>query len=128
MLKVVFPYATVEYIEPVIYFRVTKGGVLDGKMIKDVIDAGLKLCNNQPHVLLTDARISADLTTDARRTGASKENTKNLVASAIVVKWLAQRLSANVFIAVNKPHYPTMVFNDEKKAMKWLMEKWKERK
>lgn len=102
--------------------------LLDEETVKEVIDAGNRLCNYAPHLLLTDARVTVDLTTEARKTAAKRENTKNIVASAIVVKWLAQRLISNVFITVNKPHYPTQVFNDEKKAIKWLMERWSERR
>ena len=125
MNKIEFSYATIEYKEPIVYFRVTKGIVLDEKKILECIEAGNKLCDYKPHLLLTDARVSADLSPEARKAGAAKKNTVNVIASAIVVKWLAQRLSANVFMQINKPHYPIRVFNDEKKAIKWLMEHWK---
>jgi hypothetical protein len=76
-------------------------------------------------MLLTDARVQADLSPEARKVAADKKNSANIIASAIVVKWLAQRLIANVFIEVNKPSYPNRVFNDEQKAVKWLLEQMK---
>ena len=125
MSKIEFPYATVEYEEPIIYFRVTKPVIFSGERILEVINAGRKLCNDEPHLLLTDVRVLAELTPEARKVGASKENTKNLIAQAILVKWLGTRLAVSVFTKVNKPHYPVKVFNDEAKAVKWLMTHWR---
>ena len=122
MNRAEFDYAVIEYIEPIVYFRVTKGIVLDKGKIAEIIDAGLKLCNNKPHLLLTDVRVPADVTPDAREIAST---TPNVVAQAIVVKWLAQRLIANVFMEINKPNYPMRVFNDEESAVKWLMVQWK---
>ena len=99
--------------------------VFTGEKILEIINTGRKLCDDKPHVLLTDVRVLAELTPEARKVGASKENTKNLVAHAMVVKWLGTRMGANVFLAINKPHYPLRVFNDEAKAVKWLLEKMK---
>lgn len=121
MSKVEFPYATVEYKEPIVYFRVTKPIVFSEEKILAVIAAGRKLCNDRPHMLLTDVRVLAELTPKARKAGASKENTKNLLAQAIVVRWLGTRLAINVFMQVNKPHYPVKVFTNEAKAVKWLL-------
>jgi hypothetical protein len=122
MSEVKFSYATLEYKEPIVYFRVTKGIVLQEEQILECIEAGNKLCDYKPHLLLTDARVGADLSPGARKAGSAKKNTANVIAQAIVVKWLAQRLSANVFIQIDKPHYPMRVFNDEQKAVKWLLE------
>ena len=122
MNQIIFDYATIEYKEPIVYFRLTKGVVLDEKMVLECIEAGNKLAGYKPHLLLTDARVQADLSPEARKAAADKKNTATIIASAIVVKWLAQRLISNVFMEINKPHYPTRVFNDEQKAVKWLLE------
>jgi hypothetical protein len=124
MNKIILPYATVEYIEPVIYFRITRDVVMDVKEVIEVMEAGNKVANYQPHVLLTDARISVDVTAEGRKAGESRDNTQYLVAQAVVVKYLAQRLIANVFMTINKPKFPMQVFNDEQKALDWLMKKW----
>jgi hypothetical protein len=122
MSKVTLPFATIEYIEPIVYFRITREGLLNDKEILEAIDAGVHLCHYKPHLLLTDARINADLTPEARKAGANINNTTHVIAQAILVKWLAQRLIATVFMQVNKPHYPVRIFNNEGKAVKWLME------
>ena len=121
MSKIEFPYATVEYKKPIVYFRVTKPVLFTGKKILAVIEAGKKLCNDKSHLLLTDVKVLAELTSEARKIAASKENTENLVAQAIVVKWVATKLIANAFMKLNKPHYPVKTFSDEGKAVKWLL-------
>jgi hypothetical protein len=122
MSKVILPFATIEYTEPIVYFRITREGLLDAKEILEAIDAGVRLCHYKPHLLLVDARTPVDLTPEARKAGANINNTTHVIASAILVKWLAQRLLSTLFIKVNKPHYPVRIFNDEEKAVKWLIE------
>lgn len=39
----------------------------------------------------------------------------------MVMRWLAQRLIASVYVELNKPSFPFRVFTDEEKAVKWLL-------
>lgn len=130
MNKIELPFAIIEYKEPIVYYKMTKDVMYDGKMIQQIIDAGNKLCDKKPYLVLSDVRVSADLTAEAREVAVEKKNADNIIADAVLVKWLAQRLGTNVLIQLNKPPYPMQVFTDEDKAVKWLLEQkalWEER-
>ena len=118
-------YASVEYKEPIVYLRFKNDVVLGAKEVLEIGEAGDKLCNHKPRLILTDARVPVDITKQGREVSSIPENYANVIANAVVVKWLAQRLIANVFMEVNKPPYPMRVFTDEKKAVNWLLEQQK---
>lgn len=42
------------------------------------------------------------------------------VADAFVVRNLQQRISANFYLRVNRPGYPTQYFNSKEEALTWL--------
>lgn len=59
------------------------------------------------------------------RKWASKKSNRNVnsVADAIVCKNLPQKMIANFYLKINKPDYPTKIFSDFEKAVKWAQEK-----
>jgi hypothetical protein len=124
MSEIELPYAIVEYKEPIIYLRLTKAILWGVKEITEYNEAVDKLREGKHHVSFTDARVGADLSPEAREIAAKSPF---VVANAVLVKWLAQRLITNVFVKVNKPPFPMQVFTEEDKATKWLMDEWNKR-
>ena len=51
---------------------------------------------------------------------ASDEGLRYTIADALVVKSLAQRITANFYLAVNAPRKPSRIFNSERHAIEWL--------
>jgi hypothetical protein len=122
MNEIKFSYATIEYKEPIMYIRFKDGVLLGPKEILEIGEAQEKLSVNRPRLILTDARVPVDITEAGREISADPRKHGNVIAHALVVKWLAQRLIANVYKNINKPPYPMRVFDDEKEAVKWLLE------
>jgi len=124
MSEIKLPYAIIEYKEPIVYLRLIKAFMWGPKEIIEYTEAVDKLREGKPHLLFTDARVGADLSPEAREIAADNNI---IVANAVLVKWLAQRLITNVFMQVNKPAFPIQIFNEEDKATKWLMDQWNKR-
>jgi hypothetical protein len=59
-------------------------------------------------------------THEARMYIASPESDPYALAEAYVVTSLAQKLVGKFFLSFNKPARPTMIFNEEEKAVEWL--------
>lgn len=87
---------------------------------KENLDAVSQLVKGKPYVVLTDGRIHARVSPEARQFSASREASNNRIAEAILVNSVASRLTANFYIRFNKPLTPTRLFNDEQKALAWL--------
>lgn len=127
MDKVDFGYVTIEYQEPILYRRYTKSVVLDSKEIEESIIATEKLSNHKPYLALVDTRVLVDITPEGRKTGKDIQHSENVIALAVLVKWLGQRLTVKVVADLDKPPYPMEVFTDEDKAIKWLLEQKQKR-
>lgn len=122
MNQIEFPHITIWYEEPVVHFKFKEGAHLDTKEIKEMFSAAEKICDNKPHIIMVDARVYFTATSQARKTGADKNETPLVLAAAVLVNNLASELIANFFASFNKPHFNFRVFHDEKKAMKWLLQ------
>ena len=131
MTEIKLDYLTITYEEPILYHRYTKSKMIGAGEIRAILDADFKLTQGKPYVLLSDTRSQIELRPDAYEEYGMAEadkRTANIVANAVIVKWLAQRLVANVFSEVNKPPHPLEIFTDEEAAVKWLKEEWQKRK
>ena len=60
-------------------------------------------------------------TAEARAYIATPESDPYASAEAYVVKSFTQKLVGNVYLSFNKPARPTRIFNEESKAIEWLM-------
>lgn len=82
-----------------------------------------KLIGEKKHVLCADIINIKSITKEARDFTAGQE-TKNesLLAMAFIIGAPISRVVGNFYIGLNKPIYPTKLFNDKEKAFKWLKE------
>lgn len=125
--KVKFKLGTFEYKEPVMIYRFTKDGVVDEAEMLEMVKNRKKLVGDKPVVVMSILTGMPDFSDGARKVAALPDTTRNVIAHATVIKWLGQRLLADVFKQVNKPAYPVKAFEDEDTALKWLMEQWQKR-
>lgn len=50
----------------------------------------------------------------------SEEGLRYSLADAVVVKSVTQKITANIYLKLNKPAKPSRIFNSEAEAEKWL--------
>jgi len=122
MTKIKLPFVTIEYKEPITYLRFEENVLLDAQKVKVTGDACLEITGGARYLMLTDATGTLDVTPEGRKTAAESKNSGNIIAHAVIVKRLGQRLIANVYEEVNKPSYPVKVFTEEEEAITWLLE------
>ena len=86
----------------------------------DMVDAAGKLGDFKkfPILIVVGKHSLADK--EAREFGAGKEGTKYAVAVAFVINSLAQKILGNAYLKINKPIVPTLLFDNEEKAVEWL--------
>jgi hypothetical protein len=89
----------------------------DGEeIVKGLSDMG----NGKKFLLLFTAGEDTSVSTEARYYASTPEANKYTIASAFVVKSIAQKLLGNAYVTFNKPVTPTRIFTDEGEAVKWL--------
>jgi hypothetical protein len=122
MKEIKLAFATLTCKESIVFIKYKNNVRLDAKEIHEIMAACNKLSGNKPFLLLADITNFVDITPEGNKASFDKKITANIIASAPLVKHLGQRMMSNTFMEVNKPHYPMQVFDDEKKALKWLLE------
>jgi hypothetical protein len=121
MNRIEFPHTNVELKNGIVWLLFKENAELDVKEIRDLIKACEKLAGNEPYLLMSDVRVHLDISSEARKVAADKKEAPLLIANAAIVNNLAMRVTANFFSNFNKPHFAFRVFNDEKKAVNWLL-------
>ncbi|HWY12454.1 MAG TPA: hypothetical protein VN026_14070 [Bacteroidia bacterium] len=116
-----FLHCNVELKKGVVWLNFKENSELDVKEIKQLIRAAEKLADKKPYLLMSDARVHLTITAEGRKVAADKKEAPLLLANAVIVNNLAVRVTANFFSSFNKPHFKFRVFNDEKKALVWLL-------
>jgi hypothetical protein len=120
MKRIDLSYVTVENRDGIVWLVFKEGVEIDVKELKEFTQASEVLSDNEPYLLISDARVNLSITSEARKLAASKKGTSLLIANAVLVNNLAVRLTANFFTSFNKPHFKYRVFNDESKALRWI--------
>ena len=87
---------------------------------REVAEIISMLGNKKPVPVLRIAGKYSDIGSGVREFMASEESQKNLVADAIVIHSLAQRIIGNFYLQVNRPRKPTRLFTSIGEAERWL--------
>jgi hypothetical protein len=116
------PYCSISYKRPLVHIILKEGAELDAKEMKQMFATANRMTRQQQFVVLTDARVNVNATSEARKVAASKSEAPFIIANAVLVNNLAVKLTANFFAKFNKPHFKFRVFNNESKAIKWLQQ------
>lgn len=88
-------------------------------------DALVEFTKNIKHSVLVDSGEFLDLTPEGRMLVRKLEAIVPVLARAVVVKTLGERMLINFYITFQKPIIPTKVFSNHESAMSWLEEQKK---
>ena len=121
--------AEFSYIEKdIIQVRLFENARIEIKDVEESFTATMNIAEHKKYAVLVDATPYVYVTPEARIHGARKEFQLNLVAQAIFVTSLANRIVGNFIIRFNKPYAPTKLFSDKESALEWLREQLKRNK
>lgn len=112
--------------ENLVFYKIKENTVIELKDSVEMYEETLHLMQGKRYAALVDARATTSLTPEAREWSANDELHQQLIAQAIVVTSLANRLIGNFIIRFHKPKAPTRLFSSVEKAKEWLHEKIKE--
>ncbi|MCE3280598.1 MAG: hypothetical protein K0S44_2789 [Bacteroidetes bacterium] len=87
---------------------------------EDIVKGLAEMGNGKKFLLLFTAGEDTSVSTEARYYASTPEANKFTIASAFVVKSIAQKLLGNAYVTFNKPITPTRIFTDESDAVRWL--------
>ncbi|HTA83085.1 MAG TPA: hypothetical protein VK783_09135 [Bacteroidia bacterium] len=106
--------------EDVICIVWAKNLVINIDIAKEMVEERIKFCNGKEMPCLIDIRGLATIDTVSRKYFAGERSITGIIAGALVVDSLVSKLAGNIYITVDKPQIPVRLFNDERKALKWL--------
>jgi hypothetical protein len=106
--------------ENILYTRLLEGAEINLESSRGLFAISKKLTQGKFYAALTDGIASVTITKEAMEFGASAEANEFLIAQAILVHSLANRLLGNFIIKFHKPKAPTKLFNDREAALAWL--------
>lgn len=105
----------------VITLRIFGNAIIGHDEAKEMNDAIGALSGGNESLVLIMADEITQFSKEALAFSASAEGLRYTKADALVVKSLAQRITANFYLAVNAPPKPSKIFNSESEARKWLL-------
>ena len=86
-----------------------------------IVDSHNQLAQGKPCPVLADLRnIHVGADRPARKHYASETSAQFKTAMAMVVDSSLQRMFGNIFFLMNRPPYPTRIFNGMDEAAEWL--------
>ncbi len=108
------------YDDLLIEFRVKKNVKLEEKDIWESRDMSVLAYPGKKFFVLFEAEENFDVSTDARRAGASEEYARHVAALAMYSNRLYETIMGNLFLRISKPKVPTRFFDNRDKALTWL--------
>lgn len=96
--------------------------VIDKEGVKENREVFEQILKGQKGLILTVFNAFNTASKGVKEEFESQAHTDLKAAEAFVVSGLSNRIELDFFIQMTKSIYPTAVFNDEKEAMKWLMD------
>jgi hypothetical protein len=103
--------------------KLREGAELDVAEVEENIRVTEIITEGKRYAILTDARAHVTITKEGLDRGAHPDLQIKLIAQAILVTSLANRLVGNFIIKFHKPSSPTKLFSDYDAALTWLREK-----
>lgn len=99
---------------------IKKNSVFDYKKAKALIDAYHEISGGKCLPVYHDMSDILSADKDAREYVTSEPAQKVIKVLAVITKSPVSQMLGNFFLGLNKPPYPTKLFQDEEKALKWL--------
>jgi len=115
------PFAKLYYKAPIVYLVLNEGVNLDAPDIKQIIKSCEQLSDHKPYLLFSDARVFLSITAEGRKIASDPNESKLVIANAVLINNLSIKLVANFFATFNQPHFKFKVFTNRQKAVDWLL-------
>ncbi len=123
MLPIKTKTAEFSYLEEdILLVNLIEDAEIDIIDVDESFEATMQVTQGKKYAAFIDAAKSVHVTSEARAYGARKEFQLNLIAQAIFINSLANRIVGNFIIRFNKPYAPTKLFSDKQAALIWLRE------
>jgi hypothetical protein len=88
-------------------------------------EASKKITEGKKFISLVLVSQDTSITSEAQKISMQKEKYTHVVAQAIVIRSLAQRILGNFMIKFRKYPVPCQLFNAREEAVEWLNDEWK---
>jgi hypothetical protein len=119
--EITFSYAKVQLFDlKLVRLEIFGDTTIGEKEAREMNDAIGVLSRGKEILVLMLADEITQFNDDAVNFSASHEGQLYTLGDAMVVKSMAQRIKANLYLTINKPKKPGKIFNSEKDAVKWL--------
>lgn len=119
--EIKFNYAKVQLFDTKIVRIEVAGDVVIGKeQAKEMTEAIGVLSKGKEILVMICADEISRFNKEAMAYSASPEGLKFTIGDALVVKSMTQRITANLYLLMNRPRKPSKIFTSEKEAIKWL--------
>jgi hypothetical protein len=119
--EIKFSYARVQLFSNKLIRIEIFGDVIVGKeQAKEMNDAIGVLSKGRESMVMILADEITSFNKEAMEFSASEEGLRYTIGDAMVVKSISQRITANLYLMVNKPKKPSKIFSSEKNAIEWL--------
>jgi hypothetical protein len=92
---------------------------VDLKIAKHCVEKRVSFSNKKSYPAIIDMKGVRSVTKEAREYMA-EEGAQLLLAGALIVSSPVSRIIGNLFLKINKPKIPTMLFTDPEDAKKWI--------
>jgi hypothetical protein len=86
----------------------------------EINDAVSVLGRGRESLMLIVANEVSQFTRQAIEYAVSDAGLRYTTGDALVIKSITQRITANLYLKLNKPKKPGKIFNTEREAVKWL--------
>jgi hypothetical protein len=124
MERVTTDIAELYYIEEDIFCtRLLQEKEIDLEKAVTNFEASKLITRGRRYAAFTDARGFMSITKEGMAYGGTPEVNEPVIAHAILINSLANRLLGNFLIKFYKPPAPTRIFTTESEALEWLRER-----
>lgn len=105
----------------IMHISLKESVTLNLKDAEDMVRTFGEMGEGKKFLLLFIAGSDTSVNTEARYYASTPEANRFTIASAFVVKSIAQKLLGNAYVTFNKPITPTRIFTNEEDALEWLL-------
>jgi len=106
----------------IVHFVCRDGAELNEENTLELFATYRQVGGDAPLLVLSDIRGLRSSTPESRALATTPEATALHQAVAVIVGSSITRMMGNLFMRLNRPAYPTRLFNDADAAVEWLLE------
>lgn len=119
-MGILFPTVQFKISEGILHVTYEYGLSISYEAAREIVRKRIEYTNNVPYPLLILDRGVRSIDKEARDFFSSKDGTKNIIASALVLESIYSSLLGNFFVKITQPDIPVKIFTNKSRALKWL--------